>query len=129
MKLNSGSVTAVRELAAYIESQSDEEIAQAFAELSDPVGELVLGELIHLFKVRSPIRSTPEVMGGDACVRDTRIPVWGLVQYRREGLSVAAILEAFPDLTVVDLMSAWDYYGQHQDEVEEQERRHGADAA
>src|SRR5579884_2866881 len=45
-----------------------------------------------------PIRSTPGVMGDDACTRDTRIPVWLLVEYKRQGLSDGELLQAYPTL-------------------------------
>ena len=34
----------------------------------------------HENRVRSEVKKTPGVSGGAACVRDTRIPVWTLVQ-------------------------------------------------
>lgn len=55
------------------------------------------------------ISKKPDRCGGDACVRETRIPVWGLVNYRRLGLTEAQILEAYPSLTLADLEAAWDY--------------------
>lgn len=71
-----------------------------------------------------PIRSTPGVMGGDACIRKTRIPVWTLIDYKRMGLSDAQLLEAFPILNIADLAAAWDYYAAHGDEVDAQRKRH-----
>ncbi len=56
--------------------------------------------------------------GGDACVRDTRIPVWGLVSYRRLGLTDAAILEAYPSLTAADLQAAWEYAAANAEEID-----------
>ena len=47
--------------------------------------------------------------GGDACVRDSRITVWGLVSYRRLGMSDAQIMEAVQGLTPADLEAAWEY--------------------
>ena len=47
--------------------------------------------------------------GGDACIRETRIPVWVLVNYRRLGASDADILRAYPSLNSADLEAAWDY--------------------
>jgi uncharacterized protein (DUF433 family) len=55
------------------------------------------------------ISKTPGVMGGAACIRDTRIPVWLLVSYRRMGLSEAKLLDNYPDLTATDLTNAWSY--------------------
>lgn len=70
------------------------------------------------------VRSTPNVVGGDACIRNTRIPIWTLVDYRRQGLTDAQILEAFPVLNIADLAAAWDFYVAHGDEVDAQRKRH-----
>jgi uncharacterized protein (DUF433 family) len=64
------------------------------------------------------ISRQPERCGGDACVRDTRIPVWGLVERRRLGQSDDAILRSLPDLSAVDLAAAWEYAAAHPDEIE-----------
>ncbi len=71
-----------------------------------------------------PVRSTPNVMGGDTCIRNTRIPVWTLVDYKRQGLTDSQILEAFPGLNAADLISAWDYYAAHGEEIDAQRKRH-----
>ncbi len=65
------------------------------------------------------IRKTDGVVGGDACIGNTRIPVWSLVNDRRLGLSDARILEAFPDLTAADLVNAWAYADAYPDEIEQ----------
>jgi uncharacterized protein (DUF433 family) len=56
--------------------------------------------------------------GGDACVRDTRIPVWVLVNYRRLGGSDAQLLRDYPSLTTADLESAWDYAAANAEEID-----------
>jgi len=56
--------------------------------------------------------------GIEACVRDTNINVWGLVQRRLEGLDDVRILESVQGLTPADLEAAWDYYANHREEVE-----------
>lgn len=63
------------------------------------------------------IKKTPGVCGGDACVGNTRIPIWSLVNNRHLGMSDASILEAFPDLTAADLVNAWAYADAHPDEI------------
>lgn len=57
--------------------------------------------------------------GGDACVRDTRITVWGLVAWKRLGQSDDWIREGIPDLTQADLDEAWRYAADHADEIDE----------
>ncbi len=64
------------------------------------------------------ITRKPGRCGGDACIRDTRIPVWGLVERRRSGRSDADILGSLPGLTESDLASAWEYADAHVDEIE-----------
>jgi uncharacterized protein (DUF433 family) len=65
------------------------------------------------------IQKTPEVCGGEACVRKTRHTVAGLVQWHRLGVTDARILEHHPDLTQADLDAAWGYYQQHRAEIDE----------
>jgi uncharacterized protein (DUF433 family) len=51
-------------------------------------------------------------------VRDTRIPVWGLIERRRNGQADADILRSLPELTRADLAAAWEYAAGHPDEIE-----------
>ncbi len=71
-----------------------------------------------------PYRSTSDVMGGDVCIRNTRIPVWLLVSLKQEGLGDAQLLANFPMLTIADLTMAWDFYAAHADLIESQRRAH-----
>ncbi len=64
------------------------------------------------------IQKTPGVMGGDACIRQTRIPVWLLVSYRRQDATDAHILEGHPDLSAADLVNAFSYAEAYPDEIE-----------
>jgi uncharacterized protein (DUF433 family) len=65
------------------------------------------------------ISKQPDRCGGDACLRETRITVWGLVAYRRLGMSNAEILGAVQGLTPADLDAAWDYAAAHPEEIDE----------
>ena len=65
------------------------------------------------------ISKKPDRCGGDACVRDTRITVWGLVAYRRLGMSDARIVPAIQGLTLADLEAAWEYAAAHPEEIDE----------
>jgi len=65
------------------------------------------------------IQQTPGVCGGDACIRNTRITVWGLVQRRKHGLSDSELLRRIAGLTLADLEVAWDYYERNQEELEQ----------
>ena len=63
------------------------------------------------------ITKTPGVCGGDACIAQTRIPVWLLVEYRRLGISEAQLLEDYPHLSAADLVNAWAYADAHPAEI------------
>lgn len=69
------------------------------------------------------ITKTPGVCGGSACIRDTRITVWGLVEWRRLGLANAEIQRRLHGLSIADLEAAWEYASLHQAEIEEEIRR------
>jgi uncharacterized protein (DUF433 family) len=73
------------------------------------------------------IQSRPNVCGGAACIRDTRITVWGLASYRRLGLDDAEILRRIHGLTLADLAAAWAYCDQHADEIERAIRENEGD--
>ncbi len=64
------------------------------------------------------ISKTPDRCGGDACVRETRIPVWVLVNFRRLGGSDSDLLRDYPSLTPADLEAAWAYTATHAEEIE-----------
>ncbi len=68
---------------------------------------------------KSWVQKTPNICGGDACIRNTRITVHGLVHYRQLGLSDQRLLEVIQGLTEDDLATAWDYYARHAAEIEE----------
>ncbi len=67
---------------------------------------------------KSWVQKTPDVCGGDACIRNTRITVHGLVHYRQLGLSDQRILEVVQGLMPGDLAAAWDYHAGHAAEIE-----------
>jgi S1-C subfamily serine protease/uncharacterized protein (DUF433 family) len=65
------------------------------------------------------IEKTPGVCGGQARVRNSRIPVWHLVAKHKLGESDAGILDSYPALTQADLDAAWDYYRDNPIEIEQ----------
>jgi uncharacterized protein (DUF433 family) len=69
---------------------------------------------------RSWIEKTPGVCGGSACIRTTRITVWGLVEWKQKGLSDARLFESIVGLTPDDLRAAWDYYATNQAEIDDE---------
>ncbi len=64
------------------------------------------------------ISKKPDRCGGDACIRDSRIPVWGLVRDRQLGATDEAILHSYPTLTPADLEAAFAYAASHPEEIE-----------
>ena len=68
------------------------------------------------------IESTPGVCGGEPCIVRTRIPVWILEQARRQGVSEAYLLHAYPTLRAEDLTNAWAYVRSHKQEIEDEIR-------
>jgi uncharacterized protein (DUF433 family) len=73
-------------------------------------------------QIRQPaswIQKTAGICGGDACIRNTRITVWGLVQRRKQGLSDAELLRRIPGVTLADLKLAWDYYQRNCAEIDQ----------
>ena len=72
---------------------------------------------IALAQVQQLIEKTLGVVGGNACIRGTRIPVWELVEYRQLGASTSKILEAYPQLTEADLQAAWNYDRRFPEEI------------
>jgi len=72
---------------------------------------------------QSWIQKTPGVCGGDACIRDTRIPVWSLVVARRLGIADEALLHYFvTPLSPADVQAAWAYYEQQPEEIDQEIR-------
>ena len=64
------------------------------------------------------IESRADVLGGEACVIRTRIPVWLLVQLQRFGASEADLLRDYPSLRAEDLTNAWAFAAAHPKRIE-----------
>jgi uncharacterized protein (DUF433 family) len=76
------------------------------------------GDRVMIPSTADRITKTPGVCGGRACLRGTRITVWGLVAHRRLGMSDQEILRAVPGLASADLQAAWDYAVANQQEID-----------
>lgn len=96
----------LKELETQLLSLSNDEKAQAIQLLSQ-----------SLNTVRG-IEKTPNVCGGSACIGNTRIPVWGLVEARRLGCSESDLLINYPTLSATDLANAWAYAEAFPEEIE-----------
>jgi uncharacterized protein (DUF433 family) len=68
--------------------------------------------------VNARITTRPDVCGGDACIRGTRIMVWLLASFRRQGVSEADLLDWYPTLTRADLQAAWQYEADHPADID-----------
>ena len=73
------------------------------------------------------ISKTPDECGGNARVRDTRIEVWVLVQFRLRGWSDAEFLRYFSSLTPADLEAAWEYAAENGEDIDRRIREDDAD--
>ena len=69
--------------------------------------------------LKQGIQNTPGVCGGEACVGETRLAVWMLVEARQAGCTDEEILQDYPGLNAVSLANAWAYAASHAEEIEE----------
>ena len=98
---------SLKEIAAYLDGLSLAEKAELLKRLA-----------LDLTQTWPGIDKIPEVVGGEACIAHTRVPVWVLEGYRRVGWSEAKILENYPTLHASDLVAAWGYIDAHRGEIE-----------
>lgn len=95
------------------------DLTQQVAALTRPEkAELVQALALELANTWPGVEQTPGVVGGDACIVRTRIPVWLLESYRKLGWTEARILENYPTLRAADLVNAWAYAASHGEEIE-----------
>lgn len=66
----------------------------------------------------SIIKKTPHICGGNARIRNTRIPVWSLISFHQQGADDDYLLRNYPGLTPADLKAARSYYEQNRDEID-----------
>ena len=57
------------------------------------------------------------VCGGEACFRDSRIPVWTVIRAFQLGISEASLLASYPPLTGENLVHARDYAQTNWEEI------------
>lgn len=51
----------------------------------------------------------PKIMGGQACLRGTRVPVSAILSQVAAGMTPKEILEGFPDLQARDIQQSIEY--------------------
>ena len=96
-----------------------EQAQNLLAQLSPGDKALILAWLAHDLTDAFPgIEAQPGICGGEPCIADARIPVWLLVAARREGLSDADLLQAYPSLDAEQLSQAWAYARAHPVEID-----------
>jgi len=78
-------------------------------------------------KKNSWVQKTPGLCGGRACIRNTRITVWGLMNARRLGATDEQTLKNIVGLTPEDLQAAWEYYRAHPAEIDKDIRDNEAE--
>ena len=64
------------------------------------------------------VEKTAGVVGGEARIVRSRIPVWLLENYRRLGWDDETILQNYPTLQIWDLQNAWAYVNANLAEIE-----------
>lgn len=57
---------------------------------------------------------------GKAVIKGTRIPVAGLVNHYRSGMSIDEILEGYPNITPSQLFDALSYYFDNKEELDKE---------
>jgi uncharacterized protein (DUF433 family) len=58
------------------------------------------------------------VCGGRSIVRGTRIPVWSLISWYKQGMSIEDVMREFPRLKPAQVHAAFSYYYDNQKEIE-----------
>lgn len=90
------------------------EVAEHPSEVSE-----IVERQVKLWREPMPgIHRSIDVCGGEACIGETRIPVWVVEQGRRLGMSDETLLQNYPSLSPDDLANAWSYVASHRAEVE-----------
>jgi uncharacterized protein (DUF433 family) len=64
------------------------------------------------------IAKTLNVCGDSACIANTRIPVWVLVQASHLGATESELLYDYPTLSAADLVNVWAYAEAFPSEIE-----------
>jgi uncharacterized protein (DUF433 family) len=64
------------------------------------------------------IQKTEGVCGGYARIRNTRIPIWTIISFLKQGATIQEILENYPILTLLDLTAVQSYYQTHSQEID-----------
>jgi len=58
------------------------------------------------------------VCGGRSIVRGTRIPVWSLISWYKQGMTIEDVMREFPQLKPAQVHDAFSYYYDNRKEIE-----------
>jgi uncharacterized protein (DUF433 family) len=79
------------------------------------------------------VTSKKGICGGRSIVRGTRIPVWSLISWYKQGMTVEDVMREFPQLKPAQVHDAFSYYYDNRKEIEkdmaENEMAHHAAAS
>ena len=64
------------------------------------------------------VTSKKGVCGGRSVIRGTRIPVWSLIQWYKQGMTIEVIMREFPQLKPSQVHDAFSYYYDNRKEIE-----------
>jgi len=64
------------------------------------------------------ITKTTGVCGGNARIRNTRIAVWTIISFQKQGVNDEELLNNYPSLTTEDLKEVWVYYNNNKTEID-----------
>lgn len=103
-------MTKLQEALELIEQLSPEDKLALFAQLSTII--------FHREDDEGTIVKTDGICGGRARIANTRIPVSGIVESKRLGMTDEQILEAYPTLRTTDIEQALLYYAKNRAEIE-----------
>jgi uncharacterized protein (DUF433 family) len=105
----------------FIMSVLEQQLAREVESVPEFLKQEVLDFVMFLKEkhLKKGIQKTPGVCGGEACVGETRLAVWMLVEARRAGCTDEEILQDYPGLNSASLANAWAYAASHAEEIEE----------
>jgi len=64
------------------------------------------------------VTSKKGICGGRSIVRGTRIPVWSLISWYKQGMTVEDVMREFPQLKPAQVHDAFSYYYDNRKEIE-----------
>ncbi len=89
-----------------------------------------VSEFLNLNRVASHPYVTKKkgVCGGRSIVRGTRIPVWSLIQWYKQGMTIEDIMREFRQLKPAQVHDAFSYYYDNRKEIEKDIAENGTEA-